>query len=108
MFLHDEQCIRGLMVIMGIALRLLTLAEFVVRQHLEANRESLPGLYEGNPHRQTNRPTTERMLKAFEDIMLIGERSGRERHCQVSELSKLQKKMAHVGLEVKCPKPGAS
>ena len=90
-FLHDEACLRGLMVLMGIALRVLTLAEFVVRRQLALNHEALAGLYEGNPGRQTSQPTTERLLKAFAGIVLYGYRLDREWHYQISALSKLQK-----------------
>jgi transposase len=48
----------------------LTLVEFVVRRELQTHDEKLTGLYEGNPNRQTNRPTTERLLRAFDNISL--------------------------------------
>jgi len=90
-FLHDEACLRGLMVLMGIALRVLTLTEFVVRRHLAVNQEAVTGLYAGNPGRKTSQPTTERLLKAFTGIVLYCYRLGGEWHSQISALSKLQK-----------------
>jgi len=90
-FLHDEACLRGLMVLMGIALRVLTLTEFVVRRHLAVHQEEVTGLYAGNPGRKTSQPTTERLLKAFTGIVLYCYRLGGEWHYQISALSKLQK-----------------
>jgi len=70
LYLRREDCIRGLLVLLGVALRVLTLVEFVVRRELQAQGEDLAGLYEGNPSRTTDRPTTERLLRAFEGITL--------------------------------------
>ncbi|RCJ37408.1 hypothetical protein A6770_40235 [Nostoc minutum NIES-26] len=44
--------------------------EFVVRQALQLAQESLPGLYDGNPKRKTNRPSAEQMLKVFCNLTL--------------------------------------
>jgi transposase len=90
-FLHDEACLRGLLVLLGIALRVLTLAEFVVRRELAAHGEHVAGLYPGNPGRTTNQPTTERILNAFGGIVWYCYRVGHEWHYQISTLSKLQK-----------------
>ena len=49
---------------------MLTLLEFVGRRQLAAARTKLAGLYAGNPRRETDRPTAERLLEAFEDITL--------------------------------------
>jgi transposase len=70
MFLKDDNRIRGLLLLLGIALRALTLTEFVVRRGLAATGETLKGLYAGNPNRATNQPIAERFLKAFDDITL--------------------------------------
>jgi transposase len=69
-YLKYEARIRGLMVLLSIGLRVLTLVEFVVRRELADSQEKLPGLYEGNRKRATDQPTTERLLRAFEGIVL--------------------------------------
>jgi hypothetical protein len=51
-------------------LRVLTLVEFVGRRQLAAEGTKLAGLYAGNPRRETDRPTAERLLEAFQDITL--------------------------------------
>jgi transposase len=48
----------------------LTLIEFVVRRQLKANAQSLAGLYPENPKKQTDRPTAERLLRAFSNFTL--------------------------------------
>lgn len=51
----------GLVRLLTIALRVLTVLEGVVRQHLSQQQEALAGLFAGNPKRQTAQPTTERL-----------------------------------------------
>ena len=58
------------MFLLTIALRVFTLMEFVVRRQLHQSQSSLAGLYEGNPKRTTDRPTAEKMLRAFSNITL--------------------------------------
>jgi hypothetical protein len=50
-YFQDEQRIGGLMFLLTIALRVLTLMEFVVRRQLAEQQHSLAGLYDGNPQR---------------------------------------------------------
>lgn len=68
--LRREDHLVGLIRLLSLALRLLTLTEFVARRALETAPEGLTGLYPGNPNQQTRRPTTERLLAAFKDITL--------------------------------------
>ena len=60
----------GLVRLLTLALRILTLAEFVVREKLGASQTNLVGLYAGNPTRTTAQPTTERLLGAFKGVTL--------------------------------------
>ena len=69
-YFQNEDRITGLMFVLNIALRVFTLMEFVVRLALEETQQSLAGLYHGNPKRKTNRPSTERILKAFRNLTL--------------------------------------
>lgn len=69
-YLHREDHLTGLVRLLSLALRILTLTEFVARRSLEAEKETLAGLYPGNPKQPTQRPTTERLLAAFQDITL--------------------------------------
>jgi hypothetical protein len=47
---------------------MLTLIEFVVRRNLKQNNEKLTGLIENNPKKGFYNPTTERLLKTFDEI----------------------------------------
>lgn len=69
-YFTDQNRITGLMFLLNIALRLFTVMEFVVRQALMATQQSLSGLYDGNPKRKTERPSAEKMLKAFCNLTL--------------------------------------
>lgn len=66
---RDDQVV-GLTNLLSIAVRMLTLIEFVVRRQLQHNQEVLVGLIENNPKKGIDNPTTERLLKAFDDITL--------------------------------------
>jgi transposase len=96
LFLKDANRIRGLLLLLGIALRVLTLTEFVVRRELAKSDEPLKGLYAGNPNRATNRPTTERLLKAFDNITLYRHANATHIWYEVTELSPLQRRILHL------------
>jgi transposase len=100
-FLRTDEHIRGLMFILSIVLRALTLIEFVVRRALQSQHETLAGLYAGTPHKTTDRPTAERLLKAFQDITLLRIRIGQEVRYQLSGFSKLHRRiLSLLGLSV--------
>ena len=83
----------GLIRLLSIALRVLTLLEYVVRRQLVQDGERLAGLYAGNPKRATAQPTTERLLEAFRGITLtrIVEPHQTRRH--LTTLSPLQQRI---------------
>ena len=66
---RDDQVI-GLTNLLSLAIRLLTLIEFVVRRKLKQNQEKLAGLIENNPNKGIDNPTTERLLKTFDKVTL--------------------------------------
>jgi len=68
MFLQTESRMIGLINLLTIALRVLTLFEFQVRGGLKAKGQTLKGIYAGQKGRQTARPSTELMLEAFQGI----------------------------------------
>jgi transposase len=70
LYLQRDDHATGLVRLLAIALRALTLLEFVVRRHLQQQQEHLAGLYAGNPARATAQPTAERLLAAFRDLTL--------------------------------------
>jgi transposase len=53
MFLQREDHLKGLIRLLTIGLRLLTLVEFQVRRSLTLEKIEIAGLYAGNPKRST-------------------------------------------------------
>ena len=70
MYVQRDDHATGLIRLLSIALRVLTLTEFVGRRHLALEQGKIAGLYAGNPKRATARPTAERLLEAFQDLTL--------------------------------------
>lgn len=88
--MRDEQRIRGLLVLLSVALRFVTLTEFCMRRDLAVAGETLQGLYDGNPARATAQPTTERLLKAFHNVTLYRHETPTDVWFEVTPLSALQ------------------
>jgi transposase len=95
-YLKYESRIRGLMALLAVGLRVLTLVEFVVRRELDQRQTKVAGLYEGNPKRATDRPTTERLFRAFNGIALYRSRTDGQVSCQLSSLSDLQEQILNL------------
>jgi transposase len=70
LFVRNDDQVVGLTNLLSVAVRMLTLIEFVVRRKLTQNQEKLTGLIENNPKKGIDNPTTERLLKAFDQINL--------------------------------------
>src|SRR5215468_5788837 len=70
MYVQRDDHATGLIRLLSIALRVLTLLEFVGRRQLAAEGATLAGLYVGNAKRETARPTAEHLLEAFREITL--------------------------------------
>ncbi len=90
LYLKREDPTRGLVRLLTLALRLLTLVEFVVHRNLQVQLDSLAGLYPGNPTQTTARPTTERLLHAFQNVTLTIVRTPHQTIKHVTPLSALQ------------------
>ena len=89
---RDDQII-GLTHLLSIAVRMLTLIEFVVRRQLQQKQALLVGLIENNPKKGMDNPTTERLLKTFDNITLSIVHVAGEVIRHVTPLSALQ---AHI------------
>ncbi len=114
MYVQSDQRATGLIRLLSLALRVLTLLEWRCRQRLADQHESLPGLYAGNPKRTTRRPTAEALLKAFQLIHLSVVTLGQQAHRHITPLSELQKRILclldvsptiYDWLEAESPKP---
>jgi len=92
LFVKRNEQIEGLTYLLTLGVRVLTVTEFVLRRSLEAAQASLPGLHPENKHKMTDKPTAERILKAFADISLtiIKNAAGEDILRRLTPLSGLQ------------------
>jgi transposase len=93
LYLQTDTRVAGLIRLLTIALRLLTLVEFVVRQHLRQENAELAGLYKGNAKRATAKPTAEMILKAFTGLNLMVLQVEGQIKVILSELTPLQARL---------------
>jgi transposase len=63
--------VRGLMLLLLIALQALTLIEFVAQRELAKRGETLAGLVPGNPKMKTSHPSAERLLTRLGNLHMI-------------------------------------
>jgi transposase len=81
----------GLIRLLTLALRALTIIEFVARRALATTGQSLVGLYDGNPKRRTVRPSAELLLQAFDNLTLVTQfQPGPLRHHTLTPLNPVQ------------------
>lgn len=96
MYVQRDDHATGLVRLLSLALRVLTLLEFVGRRQLAAEGTKLAGLYVGNPKRETDRPTAERLLEAFQDITLTIVKESQQTGRYVTALSLLQQRILEI------------
>src|SRR5574341_957054 len=96
MYVQRDDHATGLIRLLSIALRVLTLLEFVGRRQLAAEGTTLAGLYAGNPRRETARPTAEHLLEAFEDITLTIVKGPQQSVRHMTALSPLQQRILEL------------
>jgi transposase len=99
-YLRDEQRIAGLVWLLGLALRVLTLTEYRVREALSSRQEAVVGLNPASRSQATTRPTTERVIAAFANITLTRLELATERHWHVTPLNATQR---HILVLLKLP-----
>ncbi len=96
MYVQRDDHATGLIRLLSIALRVLTLLEFVGRRQLAAEGATLAGLYAGNPTRETARPTAERLLEAFQEITLTIIEGPQQTDRHVTALNPLQQRILEI------------
>ncbi len=70
LFVTRNDPIEGLTSLLTLGVRVLTVMEFVLRRSLQNDQAKLPGLHLENKAKMTDKPTAERILKAFSDVSL--------------------------------------
>jgi len=91
--LNDQ--IEGLTYLLTLGVRVLTVMEFVLRRSLQNVQANLPGLHPENKKKMTDKPTAERILKAFRAVSLtmITNPAGEEILRRLQPLSGLQEEI---------------
>ena len=93
MYLQQESRILGLVLLLSLGLRLLTLVEWAVREKLREGGQTLKGLYPGQAGRQAKRPSAELLLQAFKGISLAIVETAGQRVAQLTPLTALQQRL---------------
>ena len=96
MYLTSDDRVRGLVRLLTIGLRVLTLSEFLVRRTLSQEGTKLSGMYSGNPKRATARPTTEMMLNTFKELTLTLIQQEHGRQAPVPPLSQVHTRILEL------------
>ena len=90
MYLHREERMTGLVLLLGLALRMLCLLEHRARKHLDRDKTPLRGVYAGQPGREAINPTCETLLAVFKGISLVLLEVNGQPCAYLSELTKPQ------------------
>jgi transposase len=93
LFVKRDDQVQGLLHLLSLGLRVLTLIEFVVRRRLQQNQQQLSGLYPDKPKFGTTRPTAEYLLKAFSNLTLTVFEVEGQVYGHVSSLNGLQQQI---------------
>jgi transposase len=93
LYLQDEGRIAGLVYLLSLALRLLTLLEWVVRERLRQEGARLQGVYAGQPGRKTARPSAELLLATMKAISVSVVEVNGQIHALLAPLTEVQKRL---------------
>jgi transposase len=96
MYVQRDDHATGLIRLLSIAWRVLTLLEFVGRRQLALEKAKMAGLSAGNPQRETARPTAERLLEAFQEITLTVIELPQQTFRHVTPLSPMQRRILEI------------
>ena len=96
LYLQDEGRIQGLVYLLSLALRVLTLVEWVVRTRLHQEGSKVQGIYAGQPGRKTARPSAELLLEAMKTISVSVIEVNGQTHALLSPLTEVQKRLLEL------------
>ena len=95
-YLQDGGRIQGLVYVLSLALRVLTLVEWVARERLRQEGAKVQGIDAGQPGRQTGRPSAELLLGVLKTISIsVVEVNGRI-HALLSPLTEVQQRLLEL------------
>jgi transposase len=96
LYLQDEGRIQGLVYLLSLALRVLTLVEWVVRERLRLEGAKVQGIYAGQSGRKTARPSAELLLEAMKTISVSVVEVNGQTHALLSPLTEVQQRLLEL------------
>ena len=96
LYLQDEGRIQGLVYLLSVALRVLSLVEWAVRERLRKGEAKLRGVYDGQPGRQTARPSAELLLRVMRTISVSVIEVGGQVHVLLSPLTEVHRRLLEL------------
>jgi transposase len=96
LYLQDEDRMQGLVYLLSLALRVLTLVEWQVREGLRKKGSKLAGVYAGQAGRKTTRPSAELLLGVMKTISVSVIEVNGQTHTLLSPLTKVQKRLLEL------------
>jgi len=96
LYLQNEGRIQGLVYLLSLALRVLTLVEWVVRERLREDGSKMQGIYAGQAGRKTARPSAELLLEAMKTISVSVVEVNGQTHALLSPLTEVQKRLLEL------------
>ena len=93
LYLQDEGRIQGLVYLLSLALRVLTLVGWQIRERLRKEGTKLQGVYAGQAGRKTARPSAELLLWAMKTISLSVVEINGQTYRLLSPLTEVQKRL---------------
>jgi transposase len=96
LYLQDEGRIQGLVYLLSLALRVLSLLEWVVRERLRREGAKLQGVYDGQPGRKTARPSAELLLRVMKTISVSVVAVNGQMHVLLSPLTAVQQRLLEL------------
>jgi transposase len=93
LYLQEEGRIAGLVLLLSVALRVLTLLEWVVRERLRRDGSTLQEVYAGQAGRKTSRPSAELLLTVLRTISISVVEVGDQVCVLLSPLSGVQQRL---------------
>ena len=95
-YLQDEGRMQGLVYLLSVALRMLTLVEYQVRERLRQEGTTLQGVYAGQPSRKTVRRSAELLLAVMQTISISVILLNGQIHALLSPLTDVQKRLLQL------------
>jgi transposase len=96
LYLQDEERIVGLVHFLSIALRVLTLLQWVIREQLRTTQQKLRDVYAGQPGRVTATPSAELLLEVMKNIQIIVMEIGGQVQVFLSPLTRIQRQLLQL------------